>query len=257
MAASCARTWCVRPVTSSTQTSHTAPRSAPSSGYVLCAVSTSRACASSHLATAAAGARRHSSTTSSHRFQFRKRVSPSCTISPSTLTLRSSRACDRFRPAPRNASGPNGPGYIQCTAVPSGRGRSERVNAAYVFVTAGVEGLRHTLALNAATAALVFPSTVTPDVLESSLCVTPSAPRERPSAPRRTWEGHSDALDSCAWVGRRAGLQTDEEVVVLVDDTRAPRVAAEPASVAVPSRVKVDARALAWRTGRAVGTGRG
>ena len=55
MAASCARTWCVRPVTSSTRTSHTAPRSAPSSGYVLCAVSTSRACASSHLATVGGG----------------------------------------------------------------------------------------------------------------------------------------------------------------------------------------------------------
>ena len=57
--------------------------------------------------------------------------------------------------------------------------------------------------------------------------------------------------------GEAGGFTDDEEVVVLVDDTRAPRVAAEPASVAVPSRVKVDARALAWRTGRAVGTGRG
>jgi hypothetical protein len=57
--------------------------------------------------------------------------------------------------------------------------------------------------------------------------------------------------------GETRGFADDEEVVVLLDDARAPRVAAEPASVAVPSRVEVDARALAWGRGWAEGRGGG
>ena len=93
-------------------------------------------------------------------------------------------------------------------AASSSVGRLDDLSSSFKGSTVNKALSACTLALNAATAALLFPSTTTPDVLASSLCVTLSAPGSRPRPRSAHPTTHSVALLSCAWVGSRAGLLT-------------------------------------------------
>ena len=77
----------------------------------LCDARTAASCVSCHLRAVSSSAGSHDSTRSTHFFQVVFLSSPFTTRnSPSTSAARRNRACDRLKPAPPNASGPNGPG---------------------------------------------------------------------------------------------------------------------------------------------------
>ena len=222
IAASCARTWCVRPVTSSTRTTHIdspdSPAkpwddgSAPSSnGNGFLARSSSRPNSVRHASTCDWVAGSHATTRSSHRFhRFPPCPSPVSSPpprSPSAL-LRRSRARDLRNVRPWNAPTPNGPGYIQCVNDPRGTDAFDETSAAYVLTISLDPGVFATESLNSLTASVVLPSTSTPDVELSSLCVTRRVPGGNPSERSRHPPQCSTALDSCAMDGSLCGLFT-------------------------------------------------
>ena len=111
-------------------------------GGALCDARTAASCVLCHRAAVCSSTGSHDSTRSTHFFQVVSRFSPfTVRNSPSTFAAFRNLACDRLMPAPPSASGPNGPGYIQCvTSLPEtmcGDANSEstpEVSATYVLV---------------------------------------------------------------------------------------------------------------------------